>query len=429
MDEEDILTMSQKELRRLEVIEAVLEERIRQFEAGEILDLSDRQIRRLAKRVEEEGKRGIIHRLRGKPSNRRTDPRLKARILKLYEAQYWDFGPTLASEKLQERDGIRLSDETLRLWLLEARIPYDGRRARKHRQWRERKPCLGEMIQVDGSHHDWLEGRGPWLVLMGYKDDATGRVFARFYGYEGTIPALDSLRRYLLRYGIPQSLYLDKHPTYKSNGRLTLEDELTGREESLSQFARACEELGVTVIYAHSPQAKGRIERQFRTFQHRLIRELRLEGAKTLEEANGVLEGYLPKYNRRFGVLPANPTDLHRPVPKSLKLDQILCLKEKRVVRNDGTIAYKTRLYQIIKPPRAKRVTVEERLNGSLQLTHEGKGIPFKEILLRAKPQTKLPPKLPSWLTMRRKPSPRHPWRQLPSIPKERTPDLVSQQP
>lgn len=426
MGEEDILTMSQKELRRLEMIEAVLEKRIKQVGAAEILDLSDRQIRRLTRRVEEEGKKGIIHRLRGRPSNRKTDPKLKTKVLKLYEAKYWDFGPTLASEKLSELHGIELSDETLRLWLLQARIPYDGRRARKHRQWRERKPCLGEMIQVDGSHHDWLEGRGPWLVLMGYKDDATGRVFARFYGYEGTIPALDSLKRYLLKYGIPQSLYLDKHSTYKSNGRLTLEDELTGREETLSQFARTCEELGVAVIYAHSPQAKGRIERQFRTFQHRLIRELRLEGAKTLEEANKVLEGYLPKYNRRFEAPPANPTDLHRPVPKSLKLDHILCLKEKRVVRNDGTIAYKTRLYQIARPPRAKRVTVEEGLNGSLQLTHEGKGVSFKEIPIQPKPPTQPVPKLPSWMTMRRAVSLRHPWRHVPAISQERTPALVS---
>lgn len=411
MGREDRIEMSQKDLKRLHVIQEVLEAKLKQVEAAEILDLSDRQIRRLAARVKEEGEKGILHRLRAKPSNRRMDPKLKDKALALYEKKYWDFGPTLASEKLLELNEIKLSDETLRLWLLERAIPYEGRKKRKHRQWRERKHSFGEMIQMDGSHHDWLEGRGPELVLMAYKDDATGGVHARFYEYEGTVPALDSLKRYLHKYGIPQSIYLDKHTTYKSPKPLAIEDELAGRKETLSQFGRACEELGVKLIYAHSPQTKGRIERQFRTFQHRLIRELRLAGAKTIEEANKVLEIYLPKYNRRFEVPAANAANLHRPVPGGMKLERILRIKEQRLVRKDWTISYKNKFYQILDSIQAKKISVEERLDGSLDLTYEGRSLRFKGIQARVKPVPK--PKLPSWISMRRQIPLTHPFKQM----------------
>jgi len=297
-------------------------------------------------------------------------------------------------------------------------MPYEGRKKRKHRQWRERKPCFGEMIQVDGSHHDWLEGRGPKLVLMGYKDDATGKVHARFYEYEGTMPALDSFKRYITKYGIPQSVYLDKHATYKPTQGLDIEDELAGRRRVLSQFGRACEELGVRVIYANSPQAKGRIERQFRTFQHRLIREFRLAGVKTLEEANLVLEKYLPKYNRRFEVPPASKADLHRPVT-GLNLKSIFSLKEKRVVRNDLTIAYGAKFYQILDRIQAKSVTVEERLDGSLSLMNQGSSLRFKEIQIRTQSKPAAKPKLPSWMAMRRNIPRTHPWKAQPLLPRK----------
>jgi transposase len=411
MGREDRIEMSQRDLKRLHVIQAVLEAKLKQVEAAEILDLSDRQIRRMSTRLKGEGEHGMVHRLRGRPSNRRTSEKLKARALELYETHYGDFGPTLAAEKLSERDGIGVSDETLRLWLIEAGVPYKGRKKRKHRQWRERKASLGEMIQMDGSHHDWLEGRGPELVLMGYIDDATNRVFARFYDYEGTLPALDSFKRYITRYGIPQSLYLDKHGAYKpaKDKPLEIADQLAGRREALSQFGRACEELEVQVIYAHSPQAKGRIERQFRTFQHRLIRELRLYGAKSLEEANRVLGSYLPKYNRRFEVPAANPADLHRPVPQGINLKSIFSTKEKRTLRNDWTIAYGAKYYQILDKIQARTITVEERLDGSLHLMNQGASLHFKEIPVRVQPKPK--PKLPSWMTKRRHVPPTHPWK------------------
>jgi len=207
---EHMIMASQEELKRLHVIRKVQEKVIKRVEAGEILCLSSRQIRRIVKRVEVEGDRGIIHRSRGRLSNRVFPGQVKDRAIELYREKYRGFGPTLAVEKLLERDGMELSEETLRGWLLGSGDWKKSRRRRGHRQWRERKEHCGEMVQMDGSHHDWLEGRGPECVLMGYIDDATGRGFGRFYEYEGTLPAMDSFGRYIRRYGIPLKVYLDK---------------------------------------------------------------------------------------------------------------------------------------------------------------------------------------------------------------------------
>lgn len=262
---EDKVLMSGKELRRVHVIHQVREKRITQREAGTLLRLTDRQIRRLLGRVQEEGDQGLRHRGRGKPSNRRIPEKKKAKVLKLYEERYGDVGPTLAVEKLAERDGLMLSDETLRLWLRARGINHFARRKRPHRAWRERKAHVGELVQLDGSHHDWFEGRGPACVLMAYIDDAASRVFARFYEYEGTIPAMDSFQRYIRHYGIPLAIYADKPTTYQSPAEPTVAEQLAG-EKPQSQFGRALDELGVELIAAHSPQAKGRVERLFKTF-------------------------------------------------------------------------------------------------------------------------------------------------------------------
>jgi transposase-like protein len=253
---EDMIMARQGELKRLHVVQKVLERVIRQVEAAEILSLSSRQIRRIVKRIRIEGDKGIIHKSRGRPSNRRIAGKIRDKVIQLYRRQYAGFGPTLASEKLLERDGIGVNDETLQKWLIETGDWKKTRKRREHRQWRERKHHEGEMVQMDGSHHDWFEWRGPWCVLMGYIDDATGRVFGRFYGYEGTIPAMDSFKRYIKKHGLPLSVYLDKYKTYKSTAKPTLEDELNDREP-LSDFERALRELGVEVRHANSPQAKG----------------------------------------------------------------------------------------------------------------------------------------------------------------------------
>ena len=275
MAEKDIIMVRQKDLRRLHVVHKVLEGTMTQREAAELVSLSERQIRRIVERIRQEGDKGVCHTARGKPSNRRLPEKLKDRIVHLYKTTYADFGPTLFTEKLEEREGISISRETARTWLKEEGLWKTHRRRKAHRQWRERKDRYGEMVQMDGSHHDWFEGRGPACVFMGYIDDATGNVFGRFYEYEGTIPAMDSFTRYIKKHGLPMTVYLDKHTTYKSPAEPTLEDELNGTEP-LSEFGRALAELGVELIHAHSPQAKGRIERLFNTLQDRLVKEMRL---------------------------------------------------------------------------------------------------------------------------------------------------------
>jgi hypothetical protein len=379
---EDMIMASQEELKRLHVIGKVLERAMKQVRAAEILRLSSRQVRRLAKRVKGEGDRGVVHRSRGKPSNRRIDEKVKARAIKLYRERYKGFGPTLAAEKLWEGQRIEVSDETLRGWLMESGDWKRSRKRRGHRQWRERKEHCGEMVQMDGSHHDWLEGRGPACVLMGYIDDATGRGFGRFYGYEGTWPAMDSFCRYIQRFGIPLRVYLDKHTTYKSNGKASLEEELSG-VGPLSEFERALQELGVEVIHAHSPQAKGRVERFFGTLQDRLVKEMRLRGIGSLEEANLFLEEYWPAFNRRFAVDAKAKGDLHRPIPRGLKLEDVLCIKGKRALRNDFTVAYHRRIYQVEDPIRASQVMVYEGLDGSIRLKHKGRRLKIHEIATR----------------------------------------------
>jgi transposase-like protein len=402
----DIIQMSQGELRRLHVIHKAIEGLLKQKEAGELLSLSARQIRRLIKKVEE-GDAGIIHKARGKPSNRQLPQKIKGSVIRLYRQKYEGFGPLLTAEKLIEQDGITVNDETLRKWLIESGDWKKTRKDRKHRQWRPRKHHFGEMIQIDGSHHDWFEGRGPQCVLMGYIDDATGKAFAGFYDYEGTMPAFDSFKRYARKYGIPQKAYVDKHTTYKSPKKAAFP---VYDEEPLSQFERAMKELGVEVIHANSPQAKGRIERLFRTFQDRLVKEMRLRAIKTVEEANKFLADYLPGHNRKFAVKPKEKTDLHRKIPKGLNLDNILCIKEERVLRNDFTISYKGKLYQITESIKARKVTVEERINGKMLITYNGASVKFKKITERPEKQKK--PHIVKKKTTISLPA-EHPWRKF----------------
>lgn len=393
MEKEEGILVKTKELKRLKVIEQAIEKKIKQRQAGILLKLSVRQIRRLIKQVKTEGIKGLIHRLRGKPSNQRHKESFKERVLNLCRTKYEGFGPTLAQEKLEELNKLDVNRESLRQWMLEAGLWELRCKGHQHRQWRERKASFGEMIQMDGSHHDWLEGRGPWLVLMGYIDDARGNVFAQFHDYEGTMPAMDSFYRYSKKYGLPHSIYIDRLKAYCGNGKPSLEEELQGKEKSQSQFERALEELGVDVIHAQSPQAKGRIERLFRTFQDRLIKEMRLVGIKTKEEANQFLETYLPKYNRQFAVHARDEANLHRPSLRDKELKQILSIQEKRVVRNDQTIRFGTKLFQILglSGKHLKMVMVQERMDGKFYVVHEGKELKYKQ--LKEPPRMHLPKK------------------------------------
>ncbi len=408
MARKDIIMLSQEELRRLHIIKKALEKKIRQKDAAEMLLLSSRQIRRISKRIEEGGDEAIAHRSRGKPSGRKLPMQIRGRAIKLCRGKYKGFGPTLAAEKLQETEDISISDETLRLWLIESGDWKKVRKSRGHRQWRERKHYFGEMVQMDGSHHDWFEGRGPKCVLMGYIDDATGTVLGQFYEYEGTMPAMESFKRYAKKYGLPVSVYLDKHTTYKSPAKPSIEEEIN-RREPLSQFERAMKELGVKVIHANSPQAKGRVERLFRTLQDRLIKEMRLKGIKSREEGNRFLKHYTPPYNRRFAVMSQEKDNLHRKIPEGVKLDTILCKRTERTVRNDFTIAHEGKLYQITQGTQARKVIVEERINGSMLITYKETRLKFREITERPQRKSKrLNTRQP-----RRKyiPPANHPWR------------------
>jgi hypothetical protein len=406
-----IIMATQEELKRLNIIHKVLDKSITQTEAAGVLDLTDRHIRRMAARIAKEGDKGIVHKLRGQPAHNCTLDKVKTKALNLCKNIYEGFSPTLASEKLFERDKIKVSRELLRAWFIEEHIAYASRKARPHRNWRERKANYGQMVQVDGSHHDWFEGRGPWCVLMGQIDDATSKVSAEFHDYEGTLPFMASFKSYVEAKGIPISVYIDRHTTYKSNKKPSIEDELEDKEP-LTQVGKALEELGVEVIFAHSAPAKGRIERLFRTFQDRLVKEMRLRKIKSIEEANSFLKEYLPGYNKRFAVPAAKNTDLHRPLPKGIDLDRILCKKTERALRNDFTVAHDKKLYQVENNIRAKKVIVEERTDGSMLIRHKGAILKFKEII--ARPEKIMQPKLSrpyGFPSRAHTPAANHPWK------------------
>lgn len=409
MGERGTITMSIKEAQRLHIVQKAIERQITQAEAARLMGVKLRQAQRIVRRVRQEGDQGICHRARGKKPNNRIPDNVKNKVIDLCQRTYYELGPTHAQEKLLEDKRIKVSIETLRTWFLEKELPYRKRKKRPHRQWRERKPCRGEMVQLDGSHHDWFQGRGPVCVLMAYVDDATGEVFARFYEYEGTIPAMDSFKRYIKKYGVPQSVYLDRHSTYKATvHHQTIEDQLENRQ-LMSQFERSLQELGVRAIHAYSPQAKGRVERLFGTFQDRVIHELRLAGVNSYVEGNKFLETYLPKYNRQFGVAPAKKADLHRPCADTKELDQILSIQNKRALRNDFTVTNNKKLYQIKNTIRTKSVIVEERTDGSMHIMHNGQRLKYKEIKSRPIKETTKP--LPPRIWKKIKPAESHPWK------------------
>ena len=380
---EDMMMVRSEEIKRYQIIGKVFDKSINQQEAAEILGLSDRQIRRVIRRVRQEGQRGVVHRSRGCRGRRSIAKRVRERILELYRERYKGFGPLLASEKLWELDHIKISDETLRLWLMaEGMWDADKRRKVKDRSWRARKERFGQMVQMDGSHHLWLEERGAKLVLMGFIDDASSNFDGLFFEYEGTKPAMGGLKSYAQKYGLPVQLYLDKHATYKSNAkkRYRYANWDFDDKEELTQFERACKQLGIEVIHAHSPQAKGRIERVFKTLQDRLVKEMRLAGIKSCEEANGFLKTYLPKFNKRFKVAARLSGDLHRMIDKSVKLDEILSVQTGHVLRNDRTVLHERQLYQVTDKTRAKQVVVCEYLNGRMAIKYGEQQLAFKSI-------------------------------------------------
>jgi len=405
------IIVSIRELKRLKTIQEAIERHITQKTASTEIGVSERQVRRLVKAVREQGETGIIHKGRGQISSKKIPVGKREGVLKLYRDKYMDFGPTFAAEKLNEVNGIRLSKETLRKWLVEAGLWSKKSKKTSHRHWRPRKERFGEMAQLDGSHHDWLEGRGPELVLMAYIDDATNEVFGRFYDHEGTRPAMASFKRYAKKHGLPLSVYLDRHSTYKNNKKFTPWEDIEGKE-LMTQFERALGELGVNVIHAYSPQAKGRVERLFGTLQDRLVKEMRLRNIKTIAEANSYLPQYLLAHNKKFSVSPANTTNAHIRLPKGFDLDSVLCIKNYRTVKNDNTIGYKGKLYQLLEDAGVKRITVRENLNGSMQLLGKEGTLKYQEIMERPKkPETHHFDRRK--LNRPAQPAKNHPWRNL----------------
>ncbi len=412
MERREVWAMTAQEARRLYLIQQVVERKLRQRPAAELAGCSLRQLQRLVRRVRREGASGIIHRLRGRCSNRRHPEAMRQHVLACYRAHYEDFGPTLAREKLAERHRLLVGRETLRRWLVAAGLWTGQRQAPRHHQWRERKACRGALVQVDGSHHAWLEDRGPTLVLMAYIDDATNEVFARFYDYEGTLPALDSFARYARRYGLPQGVYVDRHTTYRSPGKRSVADELAGRARPQSQFERALHELGVDVIPAYSPQAKGRVERLFGTLQDRLVKELRLAKVTTREEANTFLTRYLPSHNRRFGRAPRSPANLHRPCPSAGRLRRVLTIRQARTLRADNTVQHAAVTYLLDERWPHRRPTtlqVERRLNGRLYVLEGARVLRYHAVATR--PVAVPTPHSPQGSQRRRTPPADHPWR------------------
>jgi hypothetical protein len=386
----DRIEMNQRERDTLSVMKPVLEGTRTQAEAARLLDLSVRQVRRLQRRLEAEGDAAVVHRLRGKPSNRQAKGALRDAALAAYRARYPDFGPTLACEKLAEHERLKVGRETLRRWLLDAGL-WAPRRARDpHRSRRPRRRCFGELVQFDASVHDWLEGRGQQgLVLLTLIDDATSRLMARFY-LEGTTEThMDLLSRWLGKHGRPVALYTDRHGIFEAQAK----GEALPQEAT--QFGRALEELDVELIRAHSPQAKGRVERSFGTAQDRWVKELRLAGAKTLQEANAVLAKVVPAHNRRFAKAAKDPSDAHRPLGPGHDLGAILCVQQQRVVSNDYVVRLDGRHYQLLPPAlpglRGGRVTIEQRRDGPMKIRFGRAYLSYREIKGRPSPRRPAP--------------------------------------
>lgn len=383
---EELLTMTSGELDKLRVIRQVLERKLKWHEAARQLRLSTRQIARLCIRVRSEGNKGIIHRLRGRASNHQLSAGLMEEAMRLVKKHYPDFGPTFANEKLRQHHHLSLSTWTLRQAMIQAKLWRPRHRKERHRAWRARRSCVGELIQLDGSEHAWFENRGPKCVLLLYIDDATSRLlYGEFVGVEDTETLLRTTKTYLKRYGRPVAFYVDKDSIYKVNRQATIEEQLQDTAP-LSQFTRAMRELDIEVISANSPQAKGRVERSFGTHQDRLVKELRLAGISTIPQANRFLQRrYIPAHNRRFAIEPENPTDAHRLLLKAHNLEAILSVQTTRTIERDFTLRLKNRFLQLLaeQPVRVRpgdTVLIEQRLDGSVYLRSKGRYLSFTPI-------------------------------------------------
>jgi len=425
---EEHYTMSNKELDRVALMDCLDRRLIKQKEAARQLGVGARQVKRLLRAFRRNGPPALVSRRRGTPSNRRLSETIRNQALGLIRTRYPDFGPTFAHEKLTESHGLKLSVETLRQWMIADNLWQPKMRKKsKAFQMRERRPRFGELIQIDGSPHRWLEERGPTCTLIVFIDDATGKLlYLRLVPAETTQAYMEALRTYLARFGRPVSLYSDRHGIFRVNAK----EPVSG--DNLTQFGRVLKTLDIEAIHANTPQAKGRVERANQTLQDRLVKELRLAEVNTLEQANAFVESFRHDYNRRFAHIPRNPADAHRPVLHSEEeLKIIFSLHNTRILSKNLTLQYRNILYQVQTKGqglslRKANVTVCEAFDGAVSLLHRGKPLPYttfrkgeppnpvedeKTLNHRVEGALTVQARRPKW-----KPKPDHPWRN--SLPK-----------
>jgi transposase len=426
---EEIFTMSHKELDRVTAMDALASGAMKQKTVARQLGLSVRQVKRLLKRFRQEGPPGLVSLRRGRPSNRCLPEETRNKAMALVREHYHDFGPTLAHEKLTEKHGFSFSVETLRQWMINDAIWQP--KARKHPKafhLRERRSRFGELIQIDGSPHDWFEGRAEPCTLIVFIDDATGTLlYLRFVPLETTQAYMEALSAYLQRYGRPVSLYSDRHGIFRVNIKEA------GSGNTLTQFGRALDTLDIEAIHANTPQAKGRVERANQTLQDRLVKELRLEGIHDMETANDFLEPFRQGYNRRFAVIPASQEDAHRSVLHSeTERDLIFSLHNIRTLSKNLTIQYQNTIYQIHAKDRTRRlrfakITVCEAFDGTITLLYQGQSLEYSIYRKAERPhplenEKTINQRVDKTLAAQakhpnRKPAPDHPWRSSFSAP------------
>jgi molybdenum-dependent DNA-binding transcriptional regulator ModE len=380
---EGTLVMSRKDCRKVQILSRIREKLLTVRRAGELLGISYRQAKRLWKRYLEGGEKAVIHKGRGQPSNNRADPELKQAILDRYREVYTGFGPTLAVEKLVEEDELEaVSRETLRQWLIEARLWQRHRRHRPYRKRREPKHHFGELLQLDGSHHPWFGEQHNCCCLMNLVDDATGTTLSLMSQQETSEAAMRVLWAWIKTYGIPMALYCDLKNVYLCDREPTVEEQLEGKVPKTA-FGLACEKLGIQIISAYSPQAKGRVERKHAVYQDRFVKELRLRGATTIAEANMILQGgFTAKLNNKFAHKPLAVEDFHVRLSAGQDLRDIFCFEQSRSVAQDWVVRHENHFYQLHRgkdsmPRAGGKVTVRVWLDGSVHIVYRGRRMPY----------------------------------------------------
>ena len=409
-----LLTMSKKELTRLEVIQRLEEKRLKQKEAAELLGISERHVRRLLCAYRQDGESGLISKRRGVPSNNRLAIEVVVKARDLIYERYHDFGPTLAHEKLSEIHGLQISRESIRSLMIAEELwrPKKLKRPPVH-QLRERRACFGEFVQIDGSPHAWFEERGPVCNLLVYIDDATGKLIELYFTPgETTFGYFAATKRYVTRYGKPMAFYSDKNSIFKVNSK----NALSG--SGMTQFGRAMKEIDIEIICANTPQAKGRVERAIQILQDRLVKEMRLRGISTIDDANAYVIEFMDDYNDRFAVEPRSSHNVHRALRPDEDLDQVFTLQEQRILSKNLTLQYKNVVYQIqtSRPTYAMRkaaVIVCENDRGKISILYKGQSLAYTMYRKQQRQAEVVSSKsIDDKLKKLHRPSKDHPWRQ-----------------